>query len=143
MKTVINNIFVTEKNQDMQSVRQRQVGETVKRHFSMVLQQETSYLEVEDNALITVTNVKMSPDLSIAKIYLSIYNADNKQGVLLELQENYSRLKHALASRLKSHMRRTPDFEMFLDDTLDEMYRLNALFDRLEEQDQMGDWEEE
>ena len=127
----------------MESVRQKQVGEIVKRHFSMVLQQEATYFEVEDNALITVTNVKMTPDLSIAKIYLSVYNADNKQGVLLELEENQARLRNALGSRLKSHVRRVPEIEMFLDDTLDEMYRLNALFDRLEEEDQMGRDEEE
>jgi ribosome-binding factor A len=127
----------------MESVKQKQVGETVKRHFSMVLQQETPYIEVDNNTLITVTNVKMTPDLSIAKIYLSIYNTDNKQGVLLELQENHSRLKQALGSRLKSHMRRIPDFEMYIDDTLDEMYRLNELFDRLERENQMGHSEEE
>ena len=121
----------------MESIRQKQVAETVKRHFSYVLQQEANYMTSEP-ALITVTNVKMSPDLGIAKIYLSIYNTENKQETLLELQDNIARLRQALGARLKNHMRRIPELDLFIDDTLDEMYRLNALFDKLEEENQMG-----
>lgn len=121
----------------MESIRQKQVAETVKRHFSFVLQQEAGYMTSEE-ALITVTNVKMTPDLSIAKIYLSIFNTENKQETLLELEDNMSRLRQALGSRLKNHLRRIPALDLFIDDTLDEMYRLNALFDRLEENNQMG-----
>ena len=124
----------------MESVRQKQIGETVKRHFSMVLQQETPY--INSKALVTITNVKMSPDLSIAKVYLSVYNTENKQAVILELEDHYPRLRQALGNRLKNHVRRIPHIQLYLDDTLDEMYRLNALFDKLEEEDQMGSEEE-
>ena len=126
----------------MESIRQKQVGETVKRHFSMVLQQEGGYMTSEP-ALITVTNVKMTPDLSIAKVYLSIYNTENKQETLLKLEDNMSRLRQALGARLKNHVRRIPELDLFIDDTLDEMYRLNALFDKLEEENQMGKESEE
>jgi ribosome-binding factor A len=121
----------------MESIRQKQVAETVKRHFSIVLQQEANYMTSEP-ALITVTNVKMTPDLSIAKVYLSIYNTENKQETLLELEDNMSRLRQALGSRLRNHVRRIPELDLFIDDTLDEMYRLNALFDKLEDENQMG-----
>ncbi|SRR6056297_602510 len=125
----------------MESIRQKQVAETVKRHFSFVLQQEASYMTSEA-ALITVTNVMMTPDLSIAKIYLSIFNTDNKQETLLELQDNMPRLRQALGARLKNHVRRIPELDLFIDDTLDEMYRLNELFDKLEAENQMGTEEE-
>lgn len=121
----------------MESIRQKQVAETVKRHFSIVLQQEANYMTSEP-ALITVTNVKMTPDLSIAKVYLSIYNTENKQETLLELEDNMSRLRQALGARLRNHVRRIPELDLFIDDTLDEMYRLNALFDKLEDENQMG-----
>lgn len=121
----------------MESIRQKQVAETVKRHFSIVLQQEANYMTSEP-VLITVTNVKMTPDLSIAKVYLSIYNTENKQETLLELEDNMSRLRQALGSRLRNHVRRIPELDLFIDDTLDEMYRLNALFDKLEDENQMG-----
>ena len=125
----------------MESIRQKQVGEMIKRHFSIVLQQEGRY--IYNDALVTVTEVKMSPDLMIAKIYLSVYNTMNKQAVILELREHLVRLRSSLSQRIKKHVRRIPHLEVFLDDTLDEMYRLNTLFDRLHETNQMGSPEEE
>ena len=51
------------------------------------------------------------------------------------------RLKGYLSQRLKRHLRRVPDIDFYLDDTLDEMYRLNALFNNLREDNQMGEEE--
>ncbi len=126
----------------MESKRQRQVSELIKRNFGIVLQQEGGYVYGTD-VLVTVTSVKMTPDFSLAKIYVSVYNTENKQEVILEMEENIIRLKQALTTRVKKHMRRIPDISFFLDDTLDEMYRLRQLFDRLHEDKQMGDKEED
>jgi len=126
----------------MPTIRQQQVGELIKRHFSVLLQQEGKYIYGTE-ALVTVTNVIMSPDFGIAKIYLSVYNHQSKQEVILELEEQVSHLRQALGSRIRRQIRRIPELHFFLDDTLDEMYRLNALFDQLKENDQMGSEEEE
>jgi len=123
----------------MPSIRVQQVQETVKRAFSMVLQQEGSY--IYRDAFVTVTKVDVSPDLSTAKIYVSVFNSDNKQAVLLEIEDNHHRLKKSLSHRLRKHIRRIPEFKVYLDDTLDEMYRLNDLFDRLHQENQMGEEE--
>ena len=123
----------------MQSKRQLQVGETIKRHFSRVLQNEGSY--IYGSALVTVTNVVMSPDMMLAKIYLSVYGVDNKQGVILMMEEHKNRLRQSLAQRIRKHVRRIPDIDFYLDDTLDESYRLEALFDRLHENNEMGEEE--
>jgi len=112
----------------------------IKRNFSMVLQGEGSY--IYDDALVTVTNVIVSPDFGLAKIYLSVYNTQNKQAVLLKMEDQRHRLKQQFSIRVRKHMRRIPEIDFYLDDTLDEMYRLNALFDRLEDEDQMGSEEE-
>lgn len=124
----------------METKRQKQVGEVIRRNFSIVLQQEGQY--IFHDALVTVTNVVMSPDLGIAKVYLSIYNTDNKQAVLLSMLEDQSHLKQALGHRVRKHVRRVPELQFFLDDTLDEMYRLNDLFDKLHAEKQMGNEEE-
>ncbi len=126
----------------MGSKRQKQVAELVKRNFGILLQQEGSLL-YGDEALVTVTSVKLSPDMGIAKIYLSVYNTDNKQAVILQMENGHFHLKQSFAQRVRKHMRRVPQLQFYLDDTLDEMYRLNALFDRLEDQNQMGKEEEE
>ena len=118
----------------MESKRQLQVAETIKRNFGQVLQNEGTYIYGTD-PFVTVTAVKMSPDMSIAKIYLSVYNIDDKQNVILQMDEEQVRLRGALAHRIKRHVRRIPDIQFYLDDTLDEMWRLNQLFDRIEDDD--------
>lgn len=125
----------------MPTIRQKQIGELIKRHFSILLQQEGKYIYGSE-PLVTVTNVVMSPDFGIAKIYLSVYNHQSKQEVILEMEENVTHLRQSLASRIRKQIRRIPELHFFLDDTLDEMYRLNALFDQLKEDHQMGSEEE-
>ena len=121
----------------MESKRQLQVAELIKRHFGMILQQEGSYI-FGIQPLVTVTTVKISPDFSIAKIYLSVYNIEDKQTPILELEDNYARLRQVLGKSVGQYVRRIPELQFYLDDTLDEMYRLNALFDRLEKDKQSG-----
>ena len=124
----------------METKRQRQVAETVKRHFSTVLQQEGSYI-YGSQTLVTVTGVKMSPDLNLAKIYLSVFNRDDKQHVILELNDEINRLKQSLGQRLRKHVRRVPNIALYLDDMVDEMYHVDGLFDRLYRENQMGEEE--
>ena len=121
----------------METKRQRQVAETVKRNFSTILQQEGSYIYGIE-ALVTVTEVKMSPDLMIAKIYLSIYNIDDKQVPVLLLREETVRLRQILGARVRHQLRVVPDIQFHLDDTLDEMYRMQMVFDKLHAENQMG-----
>ena len=123
----------------METKRQKQVGEVVRRNFSQVLQQEGRY--IYQDALVTVTNVKMTSDLGIAKVYLSVYNTENKQAVILMLEEQNVPLRQALAHRIKRHVRRIPEIQFYMDETLDEMYRLNSLFGRLKAENQMGEEE--
>lgn len=118
----------------MKSKRQRQVAELVKRHFSIVLQHEGTYI-YGAKPLVTVTWVDMSPDLGIAKIYLSIWNTENKQEVMLELAEAMPRLKKNLSSRIRSEVRILPDIQLYMDDLIDEMYQVDDLIDRIHKED--------
>lgn len=124
----------------MKTKRQEQVQELIRRHLSIILQQEGSYI-YGNEALVTLTKIHISPDLAQAQAYLSVYNTDNKQAILLEVTDNTYRIKHVLGNRLSRHLRRIPEIEFFLDDTLDEMHRLNTLFDQLHEDKQMGEEE--
>jgi len=126
----------------MATIRQKQVSETIKRHFSIVLQQEGAYI-YGTGPLVTVTEVQVTPDFSMANIYLSVFNTENKQEVILEMGNHYHRLKQALTHRLAKHVRRIPELQFFIDDTLDEMKRVDHLFNRLESENQMGKRDEE
>jgi ribosome-binding factor A len=123
----------------MESKRQLQAAELIKRNISLVLQQEGNY--IYGDALVTVTKVMVTPDLSLAKIYCSVYNADDKQTVIDMLNHDYIRIKQYFVTRIRKHIRRIPDFDFFIDDTLDEMQKLNELFDRLHDQNEMGEEE--
>ena len=125
----------------MAKIRQKQVAEVIKRNFSVVLQQEGAYIYGTE-PFVTVTNVVMTPDFSIAKIYISIFNTENKQEVILMMQEEYHRLKQSLAQRIKRQIRRMPELNFYIDDMLDEMERVDALFKKLEADNQMGDREQ-
>jgi len=125
----------------MDTIKQKQISELVKRNFSVVLQDEGTNI-YGAKPLVTVTNVKITPDLGQAKIYLSVYNTENKQEVLLEMEEEKNRLKQALGYRLRKLVRRIPDINFYLDDTLDEMFRIDELFGRLRADNQMGSEEE-
>ncbi|MBK9336720.1 MAG: 30S ribosome-binding factor RbfA [Lewinellaceae bacterium] len=119
----------------METKRQKQVGELLRRYFGMVLTEEGSLIYGRDK-LVTVTGVKMSPDLLIAKIYISVYGTEHKQEVILELEEHYPRLRQAMGSKVGKNMRRVPHLEFFLDDTVDEMYRVEALLNRVQDEDE-------
>ena len=132
----------TSNTYSMASIRQKQVAELIKRNFSQVLQQEGAYVYGTE-PFVTVTNVVLTPDFSVAKIYLSIFNTENKQEVILMMEDQHYRLKQALNYRLAKQIRRMPEITFYIDDMLDEMERVDALFKRLEAENQMGKREEE
>ena len=113
-----------------ESIKQRQVAALIQREFSVVLQNEGVYIYGE--TLVTVTRVRMSSDLGIAYIYVSVYNSLYKQEVIKEMWENLSRLRGELGKRIRKQVRRIPVIKFFIDDTLDEMDHLNLLFINLD-----------
>lgn len=117
----------------MASKRNLQIAEIIKRNMGMVFFQEGGY--IYGDALVTVTNVILTPDGSESKIYLSVYNTENKEAVVATITNHTHRLRQLLAHRIKKHVRRIPTVQFFIDETLDEMYRLNALFDGLKEEE--------
>jgi ribosome-binding factor A len=118
----------------MESIRQKQVGELIRRYFSMLLTEQGGLIYGRDK-LVTITTVKMTPDLLIAKIYASVFGTENKQEVILQLEDNHTHLRQALAAKIGRQMRRMPDIEFHLDDTIDEMYRVQALLNKVQDDD--------
>jgi ribosome-binding factor A len=121
----------------METKRQKQVAELVKRNFSIVLQEEGVNI-YGAKAFVTVTHVIMSPDMSLAKIYFSIFNTDHVQEPLMMMEEEKLRLRGALAKRIKQHVRIIPEILFFYDDTMDEMMNVDNLFRKIEN-NEMGD----
>jgi len=123
----------------MQSKKQQQVSEIIRRNFGTVLFNLGP--NIYGGALVTVTTVNMTPDLSLAKIYLSVYNTENKPEIIMLLNKEKRSLKSGLVHRIRRHVRRIPDIDFYLDDTIDEMYRVDQLFEKLYAENQMGEEE--
>ncbi len=121
----------------MESKRQKQVAEMIKRNISIVLQQQGPNI-YGFSVLVTVTQVVISPDLSFAKIYLSIFNTEHKQEVLLLLDHEINVIKNNLAIRIKKFVRKIPAISFFIDDTIDEMYQVDTMMKKLEDENQFG-----
>lgn len=115
----------------MESIRQKQVAELIRRQFSMVLTAEGRYI-YGPQTLVTVTQVMMSPDLALAKVYLSIFNTPEKEAVISYMEEQYSRLKLSLHQKIKKQIRVMPELRFYLDETIDEVYKVEALFKKYE-----------
>ena len=120
----------------METKRQKQINELLRRAFSMVLMEEGSY--IFDKAMVTVTRAVVSPDMQNAKIYLSIFNTEHKQEIMIAMDENIHRLRHSLATKVAKQLRRIPELKFFLDESLDEFFRMDQILNKLRSENQMG-----
>jgi ribosome-binding factor A len=124
----------------METKRQKQINELLRRQFSMVLMEEGSY--IFEKAMVTVTRAVVSPDLQNAKIYVSVFNTENKAEVMASLDEHLHQLRHALAKRVGKQLRRIPEIAFYLDESLDEYFRMEKILADLRANNQMGKEEE-
>lgn len=94
-----------------------------------MFQKEAAHLL--DSSLVTVTGVKVSPDLSIARAYVSILPDNKKQPVLESLKENSKFLRQKLGARVRHQLRIVPEIHLYLDDTLEYVEKMDKLFSGL------------
>ncbi len=110
----------------MESVRQQKIAKLVQHTISDILLREGS--TYAPGGMITVTQVRMTPDLLVARIYLSIFKSDTPQNVMKLFKEHRGELRKKLGDKLRFQLRRIPEMEFFLDETLDEVFRLEEIF---------------
>jgi ribosome-binding factor A len=108
----------------MESTRQKKISALLQKEMSIIFQRKTAEFS---NKLISVTTVRTSPDLSSAKIYLSIFPDDNKDAVFSEIKNNKNNLRFELGNRIKNQVRKIPDLYFFIDDSLDYAERIDNL----------------
>jgi ribosome-binding factor A len=104
--------------------RQQKINRVLQQEIAKVLQQAVSEGSIK-NLLVSVTKVHVTSDLSIAKIYLSIFPVNDAITYIDALKENRSQLRHDLAQRMKNQLRRFPELHFYLDDSLDYIEGIN------------------
>ncbi|MFD1161378.1 30S ribosome-binding factor RbfA [Hwangdonia seohaensis] len=101
-----------------ESQRQKKIGSVLQRDLVDVLQNAATQGGMQ-GVLISVTKVKVTVDLSVAKVYLSIF-PNNKGAALIDgIKSNAPLIRHELAQRTKNQLRRMPRLEFFIDDSLE------------------------
>ncbi len=113
----------------MESKRQQKFGRQIQKDLSDIFQKE--FKEIFGKAMVTITDVKMSPDLSAARCYLSFLLADDIDQIMDELDVRNKAIRNALAIRIRKQARIIPHLSFYLDDTAAYAAKIEALFEGL------------
>ena len=100
----------------MSSIRQNRVEGVIQEELSVFFQRNAR--EMCLGAMVSVTVVRVTPDLSLARVYLSIFAGPDKKEVLKHIQENDRKIRGEVGKRLKN-MHRIPELSFFIDDSMD------------------------
>ena len=100
--------------------------------INTVIQHEIAYL-IQDairksgvpNLMVSVTKVKVVPDISMAKIYISVFPKDKVEMYIENLKTNKNQLRHDLSQKLKSQLRKVPELNFYLDESLDYIEKID------------------
>ncbi len=101
-----------------ESQRQKKIASVLKRDLVDVLQSAATQGGMQ-GILISVSKVKVTVDLSVAKVYLSIFPNNKGAELLTGIKSNAQLIKHEIAQRTKHQLRRMPQLEFFIDDSLE------------------------
>lgn len=101
-----------------ESQRQKKIGSVLQRDLVDVLQKAATQGGMQ-GILISVTKVKVTVNLSVAKVYLSIFPNDKGKELIQGIKSNAPLIKHELAQRTKNQLRRMPELQFYLDDSLE------------------------
>ncbi|RYZ30996.1 MAG: 30S ribosome-binding factor RbfA [Chitinophagaceae bacterium] len=109
--------------------RQKQIGGLIQEEINAIFQRLG--LSFINGGMVSVSSVKVTPDLLEVRVYLSIYNAADKNAILKKIEDRQWEVKKELAARVKSQLRRIPELKFFLDDTLDHVFKMEEIFNQI------------
>ncbi|SHI35565.1 30S ribosome-binding factor RbfA [Flavobacterium terrae] len=111
----------------METNRQKKIGSVLQKDLVDILQGEVRKNGIT-NLVISVSKVGVTTDLSIAKVFLSIFPQDKAEEILEAIKSNTPLIKHDLAQRVKQQLRKVPNLIFYIDDSLDYIEKIdNAL----------------
>ncbi|MBQ8810083.1 MAG: 30S ribosome-binding factor RbfA [Bacteroidales bacterium] len=109
----------------MESTRQLKVAKEIQKVMAEVIRSKG--MAAFGGALVSVSGVKISPDLSVAKIYVSVFPSDKAEAVMGVLEENARALRGELGSKVAKQLRIVPEISFFLDSSLDYVEHIEEL----------------
>lgn len=108
-----------------ESTRQKKVAKLIQKEIAGIFLRNSS--EYAPGKMISITKVRVSPDLSYAKIYISIFPSSNNSDVLHAVQNHCSKIRFDLGQKVRSQLRIVPEIAFFIDDSLDYIEKIDKL----------------
>lgn len=109
----------------MSGLRQEKLASLLKRELATIFQREAKTLF--NGRFITVTVVRLTPDLGVARVYLSILASKDPKADLNMIRDNAWKMRKMLAETAGKHLRRMPELGFFIDDSFDYSEEINRL----------------
>ncbi len=108
----------------METTRQAKISRLLQKELSEIFRQQTAKTH---GTLVSVSAVRVSPDLSVAKVYLSIFPTGKSQELLESITKSAKTIRYELAQRVRFQLRKCPELTFFLDDSLDYIENIDRL----------------
>jgi ribosome-binding factor A len=125
----------------MESKRQQKFAGVIQKDLAEIFQREgMNYLP---GTMVTVTKVRVSPDLALARVYLSFFNTANKDLAINTIKSHAGEIRYKLGSRIKDQARIVPQLDFFVDDTSEYVERMDKIFDKISKEPRQPDEPEE
>jgi ribosome-binding factor A len=109
--------------------RQKQVGSLLNEEINLIFQRLG--LNMIDGGMVSISSVKLTPDLLEARIYLSFFQVKDAKETLQKIEERSWEIKRELTSRVAKQLRRMPILKFFHDDTLDYVFKMDELLKKI------------
>ena len=112
------------RSRTMQETRQNRISRLLQKELSLIFQSQTRMMH---GVMVSVTRVKISPDLSICTAYLSIFPSERGQELMQNIQKNEKTIRYELGTRVRNQLRIIPELRFFIDDSLDYIEHIDEL----------------
>ena len=108
----------------MQETRQAKISRLLQKELAQIFQSQTRMMH---GVMVSVTRVKISPDLSVCTAYLSVFPSEKGEEILNNVNTNAKTIRYDLGQRIRNQVRIIPELRFFIDDSLDYIDRIDEL----------------
>ena len=109
--------------------RQKQIGGLLQEELSTLFQRMG--LSMLDGGMVSISSVKITPDLLEARIYLSFFQVKDVKAALKKIEDRHHEIKKELAAKVRHQLRNIPVLKFYQDDTLDHVFKMEELFKQI------------
>ena len=111
----------------METTRQNKIARLLQKELSDIFQKETKGMP---GVLISVSAVRISPDMSVARAYLSIFPSERSAEIIKNVNDHVKSIRYELGTRVRYQLRIIPELKFFVDDSLDYLEHIDELLNK-------------